>query len=108
MPPPIPYPPSTGVFASYALQCHCAAIQYTIRLSPPLLESESEGKGIYTALECDCTHCERKGIIACHPLFKDVEFTKGLVSHIFYRNSELIVLAGWRIGWGENGFREWD
>jgi hypothetical protein len=61
------------------MQCHCAAIQYTIKLSPPLLESESEGKGIYTALECDCSHCERKGIIACHPLLKDVEFTDGLV-----------------------------
>jgi hypothetical protein len=41
-------------------------------------------------------------------LVKDVEFTKGLESHNFYRNSELILLAGWRIGWVENGCREWD
>jgi hypothetical protein len=90
MPPSVPYPPSTGVFATYPMQCHCAAIQYTIKLSPPLLESESEGKGIYTALECDCSHCERKGIIACHPLLKDVEFTEGVVrSRSRLRSSKL-------------------
>jgi hypothetical protein len=89
MPPSVPYPPSTGVFATYPMQCHCAAIQYTIKLSPPLLESESEGKGIYTTLECDCSHCERKGIIACHPLLKDVEFTEGVVrSRSRLRSSE--------------------
>lgn len=77
--PGVPWPPSTGVFATYPLQCHCAAIQYTMRISPPLLESDSEGKGVYTALECDCTHCERKGIIACHPMLADVKFTQGLV-----------------------------
>jgi hypothetical protein len=102
MPPSVPYPPSTGVFAIYPMQCHCAAIQYTIKLSPPLLESESEGKGIYTALECDCTHCERKGIIACHPLLKDVEFTKGLVSS--HRDSYSSMLGQpvsnrWSIEW---------
>jgi hypothetical protein len=79
MPPSVPWPPSTGVFATYPLQCHCAAIQYTVTVSPPLLESDAEGKGIYTTLECDCTHCERKGIIACHPKLADVKFTQGLV-----------------------------
>jgi hypothetical protein len=78
MPPSVPWPPATGVFATYPLQCHCAAIKYTITVSPPLLESDSEGKGIYTTLECDCTHCERKGIIACHPKLADVKFTQGL------------------------------
>ena len=79
MSPSVPWPPATGVFATYPLQCHCAAIQYTITVSPPLLESDSEGKGIYTTLECDCTHCERKGMIACHPKLADVKFTQGLV-----------------------------
>lgn len=76
----VPWPPSTGVFATYPLQCHCAAIQYTITISPPLLETDDpEGKGVYTALECDCTHCERKAIISCHPKLGDVKFSQGLV-----------------------------
>jgi hypothetical protein len=75
----VPWPPSTGVFATYPLQCHCAAIQYTIKISPPLLESDDpDGKGVYTALECDCTHCERKGLISCHPKLADVKFSQGL------------------------------
>jgi hypothetical protein len=77
--PSAPYPPATDVSATYPLQCHSAAIQWTTNLSPPLLESESKGKGIYTALECDCTHCEAKGIIACHPKMEDMKYTKGLV-----------------------------
>jgi hypothetical protein len=92
MPPSVPYPSQTGVFATYPMQCHCAAIQYTIKLSPPLLESESEGKGVYTALECDCTHCERKGIIACHPLLTNVNFTQGLVR--FHRDSDFLYVEG--------------
>ncbi|KAL1589633.1 hypothetical protein WHR41_01526 [Cladosporium halotolerans] len=74
----VPWPAETGVSATYPMACHCGAIQWTITLSPPLLESQSEGKGVYTALECDCTHCERKGLIACHPKAKDVVFTQGL------------------------------
>lgn len=74
-----PWPEQTGVFATYPLQCHCGAIQWTMRLSPPLLESQAEGKGVYTTLECDCTHCERKGSISCHPKMADVKFTQGSV-----------------------------
>lgn len=72
-----PWPLPTSASASYALQCHCAAIQFTIKLSPPLLESEAQGEGVYTAIECDCTHCETKGIIACHPKMADLKWEKG-------------------------------
>lgn len=78
--PSVPWPPSTGVTATYPMACHCTAIQWTITLSPPLLDSESEGKGIYTAVECDCTHCERKGMISCHLKKKDIVFSQGIVS----------------------------
>ena len=85
----VPWPPSTGVFATYPLQCHCAAIQYTITISPPLLESDDpECKGVYTALECDCTHCERKGLISCHPKLADVKFSQGLVRIPFIGGKE--------------------
>ena len=87
----VPWPPSTGVFATYPLQCHCAAIQYTITISPPLLESDDpEGKGVYTALECDCTHCERKGLISCHPKLADVKFSQGLVRIPFITGKEYV------------------
>ena len=76
----VPWPPSTDVSATYAMTCHCGAIQWNMTLSPPLLASQAQGGDIYTAVECDCTHCERKGQISCHPLAKDVEFTQGLVS----------------------------
>ncbi|GAB7328949.1 hypothetical protein MBLNU13_g00819t2 [Cladosporium sp. NU13] len=81
----VPWPPSTGAFASYPLQCHCAAIQYTITISPPLLEADDpEGRGVYTALECDCTHCERKGLISCHPKLADVNFIEiGIADAVF-------------------------
>lgn len=78
----VPWPPESGVWATYPLQCHCAAIQWTITLSPPLLEKDAEGKGVYTALECDCTHCERKAIIACHAKMKNVHFTQGTVGQL--------------------------
>lgn len=98
----VPWPAPTGVSATYAMACHCDAIQWTIKLSPPLLESQSEGKGVYTALECDCTHCERKGLIACHPKAKDVVFTQGLVERC---PSSCLWLIGWLTGHGEQEHR---
>lgn len=74
-----PWPPETGVWATYALACHCTAIKWTMKISPPLLESQAEGKGVYTAIECECSHCERKGQISCHPKMENVVFTEGLV-----------------------------
>ncbi|OQO13879.1 hypothetical protein B0A48_00754 [Cryoendolithus antarcticus] len=64
MPPPTPWPEETGVWATYALHCHCGAIRYNITISPPLLESEAQ---------------------ACHPLAKNVEFTQGLEHRKEYR-----------------------
>nr|OQO17214.1 hypothetical protein B0A51_15849 [Rachicladosporium sp. CCFEE 5018] len=85
MPPPVPWPEETGVWATYALHCHCGTIRYNITISPPLLESQSEGKGIYTAQECQCSHCLRQGYTSCHPLAKNVEFTQGLEHRKEYR-----------------------
>ena len=82
-PPSLPWPPTTSTSATYSLQCHCASITFTIKLSPPLLESElpqserGEGQEVYTAIECDCTHCEAKGIVACHPKREDLEWEAG-------------------------------
>ncbi|KAM0723546.1 hypothetical protein Q7P37_000533 [Cladosporium fusiforme] len=83
-PPKTPWPPETGIWATYALSCHCAAIQYTMRISPPLLASEAAGKEVYTAIECECTHCETKGQISCHPKMENVVFTQGLAHRNTY------------------------
>lgn len=47
-------------------------------LSPPIYIEDTQGKEQAVAVECDCSHCERKGLICLHPLAKDVEFTQGL------------------------------
>lgn len=80
-----PWPPETGIWASYALHCHCGAIRLTMKVSPPLLSSQAEGKGVYPAVVCNCSHCTRQGYIACHPKVENVEFTKGLEDRAEYR-----------------------
>jgi hypothetical protein len=91
----VPWPPPNPNHSGiYALQCHCAAIRYQITISPPLRpptseqnhHEEIEGGDVYTALECDCTHCESKGIIACHPILRDVVFFQGLVRYVLENN----------------------
>jgi len=75
----VPWPEENGIWHTYDLHCHCGAIRYKMTISPPLLESESQGKGTYTAILCDCSSCQRNGTIACHPRAKNVEFRQGLV-----------------------------
>jgi hypothetical protein len=84
MPP--PWPEETGIWATYALHCHCGALRLNMTISPPLLESQAEGKGIYTAVVCECSHCTRQGIIACHPKASNVTFTQGLEDRGEYRS----------------------
>lgn len=47
-------------------------------ISPPLYPEQTQGKEQCVAVECGCSHCERHGNLAVHPLAKDVVFTKGL------------------------------
>ena len=82
-----PEPPWTkpnGIFATYDLHCHCGAIRYTMKLSPPLYAEQTEGKERCVAVECHCSSCQRHGYIAAHPLASDVEFTQGLEDRAMY------------------------
>ncbi|KAK3686923.1 hypothetical protein LTR37_019321 [Vermiconidia calcicola] len=79
-----PWPPSNGIYGTYDLHCHCGAIRYTMKISPPLYEEHTQGKEQYVADECDCSHCERQGYVSVHPLSKDVEFTQGLEDRMEY------------------------
>ena len=72
-----PWPESNGIWATYDLHCHCGAIRYKMKISPPLLPEDTQGKEQYTAVECHCSHCERQGALCVHPLTKNVEFTQG-------------------------------
>lgn len=75
--PQVPWTIPNGISAVYTLTCHCTAIELTMKLSPPLLASETQGKEQCVAIECLCSHCVKHGSIAVHPLAKDVVFTKG-------------------------------
>lgn len=55
-----------------------------MKISPPLYEEQTEGKEQCVAVDCNCSHCERKAMISVHPLAKDVEFTQGLVDRVEY------------------------
>lgn len=83
-PPDVPWTQPNGIYATYDMHCHCGAIRYTMRISPPLYKEQTEGKDQCVAVECNCSHCERKAIIGVHPLAKDVEFTQGLEDRAEY------------------------
>lgn len=82
--PEVPWTQSNGIYADYNLHCHCGAICFNMRLSPPLYKEQTEGKEQCIPVECDCSHCERTGLIAIHPLAKDVKFTQGLEDLVEY------------------------
>lgn len=68
----------TGVWGEYDLHCHCGAVRYTMKMSPPLFKEESQGKGVWKVTECDCSWCERNGQLAVHPLEENVTWTRGV------------------------------
>ena len=80
----VPWTQPNGIYATYDLHCHCGAIKYQIKLSPPLFAEQTEGKEQCVAVECDCSWCARHGIWAVHPLAEDVEFTQGLNDRVSY------------------------
>jgi len=73
-----PWTQPNGVVASYDCHCHCGAIRWTMKLSPPIYPEQTEGKEQCVPIECHCSHCQRTGAISVHPIAKDVEFTRGL------------------------------
>ena len=79
-----PWTQPNGIYATYDLHCHCGAIRYKMKISPPLYEEQTEGKEQCVAIECFCSYCERNGSLMVHPLAKDVEFTQGLESRANY------------------------
>lgn len=86
-----PWPIPNGNVGEYQLHCHCGAIRYTMKLSPPLYASETTlaAPERYEAVECDCSQCERHGIWAAHPFIKDVHFAEGVSGEQWERGSEL-------------------
>ncbi len=46
-------------------------------VSPPIYESEAQGKDQYPLTECHCSHCERHGALMIHPLATNFEWTQG-------------------------------
>ena len=73
----IPWTEPNGIYATYDLHCHCGAVKYTMKLSPPLYVEQTEGKAQCRPVDCNCSFCARQGLLNVHPLAKDVEFTQG-------------------------------
>ena len=82
--PEVPWTQPNGIYGHYDLHCHCGAIKYKMKLSPPLYKEETEDKEQCIPVECNCSYCERNGYIGVHPLAKDVEFTQGLEDRVSY------------------------
>lgn len=68
---------ASGVWATYDFHCHCGAVRYTVKMSPPLYEEHSEGKGVWKVNECTCSWCERNGNQTIHPLAENFTWTRG-------------------------------
>lgn len=83
-PPEVPWTQPNGIYATYDMHCHCGTIKYTMRISPPLYQEQTEGKEQCVAIECNCSHCERTAAISVHPLATDVEFKQGLEDRVEY------------------------
>jgi hypothetical protein len=84
LPSEVPWTQPNGIYATYDLHCHCGAIKYKMKLSPPLYAEQTEGQEQCVAVECNCSMCERNGYWGVHPLAKDVEFTQGLEDRTNY------------------------
>jgi hypothetical protein len=83
-----PWPTSgNGISANYDLHCHCGAVKYSMELSPPLYLEHAQGKERWTAVECDCSHCDRVGAINVHPQTKYFTITKGKEHIVEYRSA---------------------
>ncbi|KAK3616804.1 hypothetical protein LTR56_025707 [Elasticomyces elasticus] len=82
----VPWPQPNGLYGQYALHCHCGAVRWNMKLSPPLLaeETTTDHPERYTANECLCSYCVRNGHWATNPFVKDVEWTQGLEHRVLY------------------------
>lgn len=49
-----------------------------MKMSPPLFEEESQGKGVWKVADCDCSWCERTGSLVVHPFEENVTWTRGV------------------------------
>jgi hypothetical protein len=62
-------PAQTGEFETLNGNCHCGAVRFAIKISPPL-------KG-YPVVSCNCSICLRNGYLLVYPYREDVTFTQG-------------------------------
>ncbi|EMC92151.1 hypothetical protein BAUCODRAFT_115517 [Baudoinia panamericana UAMH 10762] len=83
----LPWSPPNGVYGNYDLHCHCGAVRFRMKLSPPLYTSETtnEHPERSISVNCHCSYCSRIGYWALYPFAKDIEWVKGLEHRREYR-----------------------
>ena len=64
-----PQPPPTDESSFHKANCHCGAVRFTVRLSPPLKE--------YPVKSCNCSICSRNGYLLVYPNLEDFTLLKG-------------------------------
>ncbi|KAF2452922.1 Mss4-like protein [Lineolata rhizophorae] len=60
---------SGGESGVYDGNCHCGAVRYTVKLSPPLPE--------YVVTQCNCSVCTKIGYLLVYPSIDDFTSTRG-------------------------------
>ncbi|KAJ5653955.1 hypothetical protein N7490_000958 [Penicillium lividum] len=82
-----PRPPPTSESSSHKGNCHCGAVRFSFKLSPPLHE--------YPVNSCNCSICTKNGYLLVYPniadftlssgqdVLKDHRFVNGVVRHQF-------------------------
>lgn len=64
------YPPApTSESSFHKANCHCGAVRFTVKLSPPLNE--------YPTSSCNCSICTKNGYLLVYPPITDVTFERG-------------------------------
>ncbi|PYH97883.1 hypothetical protein BO71DRAFT_317572 [Aspergillus ellipticus CBS 707.79] len=64
-----PQPPPTNESSFHKGNCHCGAVRFTVRVSPPLHE--------YPVMNCNCSICSRNSYLLVYPNTEDFKLEKG-------------------------------
>lgn len=76
-----PFPPPNAYSANYTGNCHCGAIRFACKLSPPLHPEDSDPRcpesELCEVMRCNCSICTKSGYLLVYPFQRDFRWTRG-------------------------------